>query len=116
MKANGRSTRPGDRSPFSSETTRRLSPGWQVEPYCGWMFVRYLWLSNGLRGRGVGRELMDRAEVRARERGCHSAWLDTFSFQARGFYEKLGCEEFGQLDYPPDHHRSFMQKRLTQRE
>jgi hypothetical protein len=37
-------------------------------------------------------------------------------FQARGFYEKLGYEEFGQLDYPPDHHRHFMQKRLTQRE
>jgi hypothetical protein len=44
------------------------------------------------------------------------AWLDTFSFQARGFYEKLGYEEFGQLDYPPDHHRHFMRKRLTQRE
>jgi hypothetical protein len=38
---------------------------------------------------------MDRAEVHARERGCHSAWLDTFSFQARGFYEKLGYDEFG---------------------
>ena len=73
-------------------------------------------ISDILRGRGVGRELMDRAEVRARERGCHSAWLDTFSFQARGFYEKLGYEEFGQLDYPPDHHRHFMQKRLTPRE
>jgi hypothetical protein len=44
---------------------------------------------------------MDRAEIRARERGCHSAWLDTFSFQARGFYEKLGYEEFGRLDCPP---------------
>src|ERR1700740_1317086 len=85
----------------------RIVAGLAGETYCGWLFVKYLWVSDGLRGRGVGRELMDRAEVRARERGCHSAWLDTFSFQARGFYEKLGYKEFGQLDYPLDHYRHF---------
>ena len=83
------------------------------ETYCGWLFVKYLWVSDGLRSRGVGRELMARAEDRARERGCHSAWMETFSFQARGFYEKLGYEEFGRLDYPPDHHKHFMRKRLA---
>jgi GNAT superfamily N-acetyltransferase len=93
----------------------QIVAGLAGQTYCGWLFVKYLWVSDGLRGRGVGRELMDRAEVRARERGCHSAWLDTFSFQARGFYEKLGYEEFGRLDYPPDHHRHFMQK-LTRQE
>jgi GNAT superfamily N-acetyltransferase len=82
------------------------------DTYCGWLFVKYLWVSDGLRGRGIGRELMSHAEARARERGCHSAWLDTFSFQARGFYEKLGYEEFGRLDYPPGHYRHFMRKRL----
>ena len=56
---------------------------------------------------------MGRAEALARERGCHSAWLDTFSFQARGFYEKLGYQEFGRLDYPPDHYKHFMRKPLT---
>ena len=86
------------------------------QTYCGWLFVKHLWVSDGLRGRGVGRELMARAEVLARERGCHSAWLDTFSFQAPGFYEKLGYQEFGRLDYPPDHHKHFMQKRLAPRE
>ena len=91
----------------------RIVAGLAGETYCGWLFVKYLWVSDGLRGRGVGRELMARAEVRARERGCHSAWLDTFSFQARGFYEKLGYEEFGRLDYPPGHHRHFLRKRLT---
>ena len=97
---------------FLREETRIVA-GLAGETYCGWLFVRYLWVSDGLRGRGVGRELMARAEARALERGCHSAWLDTFSFQARGFYEKLGYEEFGRLDYPPDHHKHFMRKRLT---
>ena len=25
------------------------------ETYCGWLFIRYLWVSGGLRGRGIGR-------------------------------------------------------------
>ena len=91
----------------------RIAAGLSGETYCGWLFVRYLWVSDELRGRGVGRELMARAEAHARQLGCHSAWLDTFSFQARGFYEKLGYEEFGRLDYPPDHCKHFMRKRLA---
>lgn len=83
------------------------------ETYCGWLFIRYLWVSDAVRGRGIGRELMAGAEGRARERGCHSAWVDTFSFQAPGFYRKLGYEPFGELDYPPGHRRIFLQKRLT---
>jgi GNAT superfamily N-acetyltransferase len=83
------------------------------ETYGGWLFVRYLWVRDDLRGQGIGRELIAQAERRATERGCHSAWLDTFSFQARGFYEKLGYEEFGALDYPPDHTRHFLRKRLA---
>ena len=43
----------------------------------------------------------------------HSAWVDTFSFQAPGFYAKLGYREFGRLDYPPDHQRIFLQKQLV---
>ena len=42
--------------------------------------------------------------------------LDTFSFQARGFYDMVGCEEFGRLDYPPTTTRHFLHKRLTPRE
>lgn len=83
------------------------------ETYSGWLFIRYLWVSDMLRGQGIGRELMAGAEARAFERGCHSAWVDTFSFQAPDFYRKLGYEPFGELDYPPVHKRIFLQKRLT---
>jgi len=91
----------------------QIVAGLAGETYCGWLFVKYLWVSEELRSKGVGRKLMGRAEALAIERGCHSAWLDTFSFQARGFYEKLGYEEFGRLDYPPDHQRHFLRKRLS---
>jgi GNAT superfamily N-acetyltransferase len=83
------------------------------ETYGGWLFVKLLWVRDDLRARGIGRELMVQAEKRAIERGCHAAWLDTFSFQARDFYEKLGYEEFGALDYAPRHKRYFMKKRLV---
>jgi GNAT superfamily N-acetyltransferase len=87
--------------------------GLSGETYSGWLFIRYLWVSETLRVRGIGRELMSAAELRALERGCHSAWVDTFSFQAPGFYRKLGYEIFGELDYPPGHKRIFFKKRLT---
>lgn len=39
--------------------------------------------------------------------------LDTFSFQAPGFYRKLGVSEFGHIaDYPSGHQRHFFQKCL----
>jgi GNAT superfamily N-acetyltransferase len=79
----------------------RIVAGLAGETYSGWLFTRYLWVSERLRGQGIGRKLMSDAEARALERGCHSAWVDTFSFQAPGFYRKLGYQVFGELDYRP---------------
>ena len=79
----------------------------------GWLFVELLAVPESLRGQGVGRELMQHAEREAIRRGCHGAWLDTFEFQARGFYEKLGYACFGELaDYPVGYSRYFMKKRF----
>jgi len=90
-----------------------IAAGLAGNTYGDWLFVENLWVRADLRGRGIGRELLGLAEARARERGCHSAWLDTFSFQAPWFYPKLGYREFGRLDYPPGQQRIFFQKRLT---
>lgn len=80
----------------------------------GWLFVELLFVPEALRRRGIGKELMSRAESEAIVRGCHSAWLDTYEFQARGFYERLGYSCFGELaDYPPGFARYFMKKVLT---
>lgn len=79
-----------------------------------WLFVELLVVPAAVRGRGIGTRLMAMAEAEARSRGCHGVWLDTFEFQARGFYERLGYACFGALhDYPPGHARFFMQKALT---
>src|SRR5215203_3551226 len=77
----------------------------------GWLFVELLYVPESLRGQGVGRDLMQRAETEAVARNCHAAWLDTFQFQARGFYERLGYTCFGELpDYPRGFSRYFMRK------
>jgi GNAT superfamily N-acetyltransferase len=77
-----------------------------------WLFVEALWVGDAWRGRGVGRELLTRAEAHAVAEGCHSVWLDTF--QARDFYLALGYQPFGALeDYPPGQTRFFLSKRLT---
>lgn len=86
--------------------------GLDASYYAGWLFVINLWVERQLRGRGIGSDLLAEAERLAVERGCHSAWLDTFSFQAPEFYRRFGYEVFGTLDYPPDHTRLFLKKRL----
>ncbi|GET35341.1 putative N-acetylmannosamine-6-phosphate epimerase superfamily protein [Microseira wollei NIES-4236] len=51
---------------------------------------------------------MLKAESEAKKRGCHHCYLDKFSFQALGFYQKLGYQIFGILqDFPPGHQRYF---------
>ena len=78
-----------------------------------WLFVELICVPPELRGQDMGTELMSRAEAIARERGCVGARLDTFEFQAPGFYEKLGYTRFGRIDdHPRGYSRFFMQKRL----
>ncbi len=79
-----------------------------------WLFTQLLVVPTRLRGRGVGTEIMQLAEREAIARGCHGAWLDTFEFQARGFYERIGYVCFGELpNYPAGFSRFFMKKALT---
>lgn len=79
----------------------------------GWLHLQTIWLAAELRGRGCGTTLMQLAHSEALARGCNHSRLATYSFQARGFYEKLGYEVYGQLeDYPPGARSYFMQKRL----
>jgi GNAT superfamily N-acetyltransferase len=81
--------------------------------YYGWMFIELLFVPDAMRGEDLGTQLMNEAERIARERGVRGIWLDSFSFQAPRFYEKLGYTTFGELpDYPVGHSRYFLSKRL----
>lgn len=77
-----------------------------------WLAVELLFVPEQMRGNGIGTQLIAQAEEEARARGCIGAWLDTFDFQARGFYEKLGYEVAGAIpDHPRGGARTFLMKR-----
>jgi ribosomal protein S18 acetylase RimI-like enzyme len=81
--------------------------------YWGWLYINLMWVREELRGRDHGQRLLVLAEEEARQRGAKHAYLDTFSFQAPGFYEKHGYRVFGELpDFPVGHRRYFMVKTL----
>ena len=81
--------------------------------YYDWLFVKWLWVAEPFRGRGIGSKLLMRAEEIARERNVGAVYLDTFTFQAPDFYEKHGYREFGRLDDAVHGHaRIWLAKRL----
>jgi predicted N-acetyltransferase YhbS len=82
--------------------------------YAGWLFINLLWVYTELRRIGLGKQLVAEAERHAIEFGCHSACVDTFSFQGPEYYPRLGYREFGRLDYPPGNQRIFFRKQLSE--
>ena len=81
--------------------------------YWDWLYINLMWVREDLRRQGYGRQLLEQAEALGRQRGAQHAHLDTFSFQAPGFYQKFGYRVFGELaDFPIGHRRYFMVKDL----
>ena len=97
---------------FVEEDGRKLA-GLTGEIFGNWLMIKYLFVDESLRGRGVGRSLMERAEAEAKARGAKYAFVDTFSFQAPGFYRKLGYKEvFTLTEYPYTGSRTYFTKEL----
>ena len=91
----------------------RIAGGLILQSYWKETYVELLWLSDKARGNGVGSELIREAELRARKRGSILIHLNTYSFQAPGFYEKLGYRRLGSMSgSPKGASRYFYAKRL----
>ena len=92
----------------------RLLGGLILQSYWRESYVELLWLANRARGARYGSRLIQEAERRARRRGSRLIHLNTFSFQAPGFYEKLGFQRFGGMSgSPKGESRHFYVKRLV---
>ncbi len=97
---------------LTDEAGRSVGGLWGRIAYT-WLFVELLAVPEEWRGQHYGSALMQEAERLAQAQHCIGIWLDTFDFQARGFYQKLGYEVFGTLDdIPLGHCRYFMRKRI----
>jgi GNAT superfamily N-acetyltransferase len=91
----------------------RVLGGLILQSYWRESYVEMLWLSVRIRGKGFGTKLLKEAERHARRRGSRLIHLNTYSFQAPGFYEKLGYRRFGGMSGSPlGKSRHFYVKRL----
>lgn len=90
-----------------------LRGGFLMELYYETAFLKWAWVDERLRRKTLGRTLMAVAEEESRKRGARNLWLDTFSYQARPFYEKLGYKLFGTLELGrPELKRYWLSKEL----
>ena len=79
----------------------------------GWVYVDLFWVTDELRGQDIGTAVMDRLEAHARDLGARGVHLNTYSWQARPFYEKRGYRLFGELSpYPEGHSCYWLSKTL----
>lgn len=62
------------------------------------LMIDRLWVSELQRGKGLGARLLSAVEEKAKAGGAVRAELNTFGFQAPGFYEKMGYRLFGALE------------------
>ena len=77
-------------------TGEAISGVWGIVLY-GWLFIDVLYVVEPDRRQGLGSRLLTGLENAARENGCVGSWLSAYAFQAPGFYEKNGYEQFGRL-------------------
>jgi GNAT superfamily N-acetyltransferase len=75
--------------------------------------IRILWVSEEYRKSGLGSKILNHIENVAIEKGATISMLDTFDFQAEGFYIKNGYSVFGEIhDFPKGHRRIYLSKRF----
>ena len=91
----------------------QLLAGLVAETFGNWLEIEYLFVKEGLRGQGIGSQLLQQAESEAKKRNCRFAFVNTYQFQAPAFYQKYGYKEvFVLKDYPYSGQRHYYQKDL----
>ena len=79
--------------------------------WAGMAEIEFLWVADGLRGEGVGSQLLNAVEAEASARGCALIITSTYSFQAPGFYRRQGYEVVGKIENSPPGHTNFWLKK-----
>lgn len=100
---------------FVNDENDKEIGGISAETHGKWLEISLLWVDEKLRGQNIGSKLVKDVEVEAIKRGCKYSFINTFSFQAKDFYEKLGYKEVFTLEeYPLTSKRHYFVKQLTE--
>lgn len=75
------------------------------------IYIDVLWVEASLQKKGYGTQLLEAAEREAINNGCIFSLVDTWDFQAEGFYLKKGYEKIGEIkNYWFGHAKLFLRK------
>ena len=78
------------------------------------LHIKYLFVEKNYRGQGIARLLMNHALEFGIKRACHFAFVETMSFQAPGFYQKMGFViEFSRPGYSKNTTFHYLKKSLN---
>lgn len=82
---------------------------------CFWntLHIELLWLSEDCRGKGICKKMIKSAEDFAKENNSEKVFVETTSWQAKPFYEKVGYNLIATLKYRPKGYAShYLNKEL----
>lgn len=82
-----------------------------VHMHC--LVIQIMWVSDEIRRHGLGRQLVEQAEQMAVESGARQSLVETTTFQAPGFYQRLGYQVICEIaDCPVGSSSLLMRKPL----
>ena len=70
--------------------------------------LKQMWVDEGYRGRGYGRELLNAFVAEAARRGVRRIWVASYDFQAPGMYEKAGFKRVAEFVGWPEGHSNVV--------
>lgn len=65
----------------------------EVMTFWGGVHLKYCYVDENFRNQKIGTKLIEQVALYATKNNCNFIFLETMSFQAAGFYKKLGFEE-----------------------
>ena len=86
---------------FVRDDERRIVAGISGMTWGRCCELHAMWVDEPLRGRGLARALMARAESVARQRGCALVEFFAYDLLVAGLYERLGYEAVGVIEGCP---------------
>lgn len=78
-----------------------------------WYFLDLLYIDEKYRGQDIGTNLIKQIEKLAKKENLTGVRIETWDFQAKGFYEKNGYKVFAEIkDCPPGTIDYFLKKEI----